>query len=124
MRFSYWLSVTCQKARENVEKSPAAISAISGLDPSTIYKFEDKGTWPRQPDDLVAAYAKAAGIEDARELWDMALRMWHRHGQAPRLMEDGKVAVTRELERELDEFLTKREEVSPEVARERRAARN
>jgi hypothetical protein len=107
-----------------VGRSLSAISGVSGVDRSTVWRFEEKGTWPRKPDEMVAAYAKAIGLDDARELWDVALKMWYRHGKAPALPEDGARAITKDLERELDAFLTKREEASPEVSEEHREARS
>jgi len=106
MRFSHWLAFTCKLARENAGTAVAAVSAASGKDQSTIHRFEKEATWSRDPDGMLAAYAKTCGIEDARELWQVALNLWRNHGEVPQLSdEDRLVQAPEELERELDEEL-------------------
>jgi hypothetical protein len=68
----------CRDCRERTGASVQSIAVIAGVNPSTVYRFEHPragGSWPRNADRLVYAYAIAAGTE-ARLLWQRAVRRW------------------------------------------------
>lgn len=105
----YWLARAARELREGAEppRKQVHVAAALSIDQSTVYRFEQGESWPRQTDAVVAAYAEDLDIDDAREIWELALRMWKEHGEAPKLNEL--------LERSLDP-----RPASAEAARQRR----
>ena len=52
------------------------MEAPTGLERGSVHRFEThKSGWPRNPDEMVNAYALAAG-QSPVELWDAAVRRW------------------------------------------------
>ena len=93
------------------------VAARAGVDPSTIYRFENEGRWPKDPDRTVAAYGEVVGVKDAREIWEAALRRWRRGGASPKLPSapvDPIAQTAEELEREIDAALEQQGQVEPE----------
>ena len=102
--------MTCKALREISGVGQSAVAAVAGMDTSTIYRFEQNGTWPREPDEFIAAYAKTAGLPDARDLWDTALRRWRAEGAAPEIpTPEPRSWNVGELEQEIDAYLSRRE---------------
>lgn len=121
---SYWLAHTLKSARERAGHKPSAVASAANLNPATIYRLEKGHGWSRDTDRLVAAYAQVIGWDDARELWDIALKMWMRHGQPPQLEEPPALQTTAaEIERELDAALRERQQSSPATGAGGRARR-
>ncbi len=88
----YWLARTLRERREARKLSVSQITMlIPGRDPakrldeSQLSRFENALSWPRNIDEIVAAYAAACGIEDGRKLWADALKHWRVQGTAPAL---------------------------------------
>jgi transcriptional regulator with XRE-family HTH domain len=81
----HWLARAAAKLREESGRKQVHIAAAMSIDQSTIYRFEQGESWPRQADLVIAAYADDLGIEDAREVWELALQMWREEGEAPSL---------------------------------------
>lgn len=85
----YWLARTLRQTRESRGVSRDAIRMLvpgrdgNPMDISTLSRFENGQTWPREIDALVPAYALLCGIEDPRELWKQALADWLAKGAAP-----------------------------------------
>lgn len=81
----YWLALVASQLREERDVSRQDVASRFRVDPSTIYRFESGRGWPRDTDVMVAAYAKALGIDDARDIWKIALDMYLTHGTPPTL---------------------------------------
>lgn len=81
----YWLATAAKQLREQHGRKQVHIAASRSTDQSSIYRFENADTWTRDPDLLIAAYADDLDIEDPREIWELALKMWREQGQAPSL---------------------------------------
>lgn len=71
----YWLSRACKAARLAAGRKQVHVAASADTDQSTIARFERSGTWPRDPDLIVSAYAEDLEI-GAIDLWQEALRLW------------------------------------------------
>jgi hypothetical protein len=69
------LSAAAGSARREAGCSAAAIAIEAGVDPATVYRFERARAWPRDPDELVAAYARLVGMAP-RDLWGEGLARW------------------------------------------------
>ncbi len=84
----YWLARTLRETRlahgVNRREILALVPGQRGqMDPATLYRFEKGETWPHNLDQLVVAYARLCGIEDARKLWANAVAAYKAHGTAP-----------------------------------------
>ena len=82
-----YLALAAAQAREDAGRRTFHIAASPpgklGLDPSTVWRFERGGRWPRNPDLVVDLYAADLDIEPI-ELWKRALEMWERDERAER----------------------------------------
>ena len=65
----------CVQARDEAGQRHHHIAVYSDTDPSTVSRFEQRAGWPSRTEELVAGYAKAAGVEPL-ELWARALKDW------------------------------------------------
>ena len=67
------LAAAAKEAREAADpkRKIIHIAVVADVDPSTIWRFE-RGHWPRNADDIIAAYAAELGL-DPLELWKRAL---------------------------------------------------
>ena len=72
---SFWLSAAAKDLREKAERKPVHVAAGANLDQSTVWRFEHRGTFPRDVDALIAAYADDLEI-DAIDIWNLALKLW------------------------------------------------
>jgi hypothetical protein len=77
---AYWLSLACRQAREAAGRLQVHVAASHdrGVNQSTIARFEDAVAWPKNPDQIVAAYADDLDISPM-DIWDLALSLWKRH---------------------------------------------
>jgi transcriptional regulator with XRE-family HTH domain len=80
-RYSFFLALTCRGARQLAGSSQAEIARLSGLQRSSINRFETSSNWPRDPEVVVRAYAEVAQLADSREIWEKALSLWREHGK-------------------------------------------
>lgn len=71
----FWLSRACKAARTAAGRKQVHVAAGADTDQSTIARFERSGTWPRDPDQIVSAYADDLDIESI-DLWRTALELW------------------------------------------------
>lgn len=81
MRF--WLANTLKELREGAGISLEAVAARSkkaGTGHSQLSRFESHESWPREFDMVVAAYAAELGLDDSRDLWQLALERWRDYG--------------------------------------------
>jgi transcriptional regulator with XRE-family HTH domain len=101
----YWLARAARELREANDRKQVHVAAELSMDQSSIYRFETGESWPRHTDVVVAAYAADLDIEDPREIWELALRLWNEEGQAPTLpglleaqadLRAGRAAVARQ----------------------------
>lgn len=69
-----FLARAAKEAREDNRRKHIHIAVEVDIDPSTVYRFE-QGRWPRDPDEMVDAYAVAIGVEP-RQIWARALELW------------------------------------------------
>lgn len=83
----YWLAHLMREAREDAGVKPSEIAGLLSVDQSTVMRFEDGITWPKQIDQYLAAYAKLLEVADARDFYAEALRRWHKGGEPPELAE-------------------------------------
>lgn len=70
-----FLGAACRDAREHHGRLQVHIAVELEVDQATVRRFEQGKHWPRDPDAMVAAYARDLDM-DPRELWEEALRRW------------------------------------------------
>lgn len=70
-----FLAGAAKTAREAAGRKQVHIAAEADKDQSAIYRFEKADGWPRNPDEIIRAYAADLEIE-AIELWARALELW------------------------------------------------
>lgn len=80
----FWLARACEAARKAAGRRQVHVAASADVDQSTIARFERGAAWPKDTDQVVAAYADDLDIQPI-DLWSEALRMWqeHRDGDEP-----------------------------------------
>jgi hypothetical protein len=73
----YWLADACTRARKLKGRKQVHVAANvnGGRDQSTIARFEDHKAWPRDPDEIVRAYAEDLDVKPS-ELWAAAIALW------------------------------------------------
>lgn len=83
-RLLYWLARVAAFARtadgRNIPK--ARVAQLLDVAPSTITRFEQGLSWPRDPDAILIAYGYLAG-RDPRELWEAAVSSLLAEGDRP-----------------------------------------
>lgn len=95
-RFSYWLADTLRAERTKADQPIELIAYVLGVNPRTIERFEDPAhrddtgekPWGRDIDRVVAVYAYVLGVEDPRDLWQLALDRWRDEGERPDFLSD------------------------------------
>ena len=73
-----WLGRACRQAREERNVVQVRIAAAIEVNQATIARFEDGTAWPRQPEELLMAYASELNM-DVRLLWLHAFVLWLEH---------------------------------------------
>lgn len=68
------LGRAARAAREQAGVTLMEIAVEAGVAQTTVHRFEAGDGWRRETDTIVAAYAKACGLEEI-ELWRRALAM-------------------------------------------------
>lgn len=81
----YWLAAVVKEARLADGKKRVHYAAAADVDQSTITRFENATSWPRDPGELVNTYAELLGVP-AVELWRKAVDHWEDAEQAPRAL--------------------------------------
>ena len=84
-RFLYWLAEAAKQLREHAGVRPETVASIMDVGIHRIDRFEKAENWPRDAERLLAAYAQAVNLEDARDIYQRALDLWYEHGTAPLL---------------------------------------
>jgi hypothetical protein len=84
-RFLYWLAEAAKQLREHAGVRPETVASIMDVGIHRIDRFEKAENWPRDAERLLAAYAQAVGIPDARDIYQRALDLWYEHGTSPLL---------------------------------------
>jgi hypothetical protein len=71
-----FLAEAAKELRETADPKRKIIhvAVIADMDPTTIWRFE-KGQWPRDADQVIAAYATELGLEPI-DIWAKALELW------------------------------------------------
>lgn len=102
----FWLARAAASVRTGMDRKQVHVAASLNKDQSTIARFEKGLAWPRDPDQVVDAYADDLEI-DSIALWEEALRMWkdYRAGATPAAVAD---VVDAEVQR-ADDSRTRRE---------------
>lgn len=108
-RLSPWLAEVCRGAREMKKVSQADIAHLAGVHRSAISRFELEAPWPDNPDQIVKAYAEAAGLDDSRILWEKAVAAWKEVGEDYELPHSASVSPETFSE-VLDDYLQKKRE--------------
>lgn len=77
-RMSFWIGLAARKAREEAGVVRSQIAGPLGIDQSTVTRFETTTSWPDKTgiDELLTVYAELSGVEDPRDIWERALKMW------------------------------------------------
>ncbi len=70
-----WLGRACRQAREERGVVQVKIAAEIEVNQATIARFEDGIAWPRQPEEVLMAYASVLEM-DVRLLWLHAFVLW------------------------------------------------
>ena len=91
-----WLGRACRTAREEANVEQDRIAAAIDADEATIARFEDGLAWPRNPEELLMAYANELFM-DVRLLWVHAFVLWIEH--EPILDRDSKAQIRAALKR-------------------------
>lgn len=106
---AYWLGQTARTIREEVGVSPEFVADILGISGNTVRRFEKATNHLSRTDELLAVYAKFAGLDDARDVYALAVAKWQKNGEAPkappRLAAFAQIAELRMAERALRESL-------------------
>jgi hypothetical protein len=92
---NFWLARTMRTAREDADIKPRKVSELLDIDPAGIRRFEAAAVQPKRVDQYLAAYAYLLGVDDPREFYATALRLWYKLGEAPALDLDGPSQRTR-----------------------------
>ncbi|MCU1677919.1 MAG: hypothetical protein JWM93_2677 [Frankiales bacterium] len=66
-------------ARRQADVARWEVAALAGVDVATVSRFERAKAWPRDPDELVAAYAALAKVRP-QEIWRAAVNAWNHNG--------------------------------------------
>ena len=74
----HWLGRASRQAREERNVKQVKIAAAIEVNQATIARFEDGIAWPRQPEELLMAYASELEM-DVRLLWLHAFVLWLEH---------------------------------------------
>jgi transcriptional regulator with XRE-family HTH domain len=73
-----WLGRAARQAREDRGVVQVRIAAAIEVNQATIARFEEGIAWPRQPEEVLAAYASELDM-DVRLLWLHAFVLWLEH---------------------------------------------
>jgi DNA-binding XRE family transcriptional regulator len=73
-----WLGRASRAAREEANVKQVRIAAAIDVNQATIARFEDGVAWPRNPEEVLMAYANELFI-DVRLLWLHAFVLWIEH---------------------------------------------
>lgn len=76
----YWLAIAAKELRERAGRKQVHIAASMSKDQSTVYRFEQGGSVPRDLDVFIAAYADDLEINPS-QIWERALELWKQDGQ-------------------------------------------
>lgn len=76
----YWLAQAAKELREAAGRKQVHIAASMSKDQSTVYRFEQGGTVPRDLDIFVAAYADDLDVRPS-EIWARGLQLWRESGE-------------------------------------------
>ena len=91
-----WLGRACRTAREEAGVKQVRIAAAIDVNQATIARFEEGIAWPRQPEELLMAYASELFM-DVRLLWLHAFVLWIEH--EPVLDKESKEQIRAALKR-------------------------
>src|SRR5262245_52601654 len=70
-----WLGRACRQAREEHNVKQVRIAAAIDVNQATIARFEEGVAWPRNPEEVLMAYANELFM-DVRLLWVHAFVLW------------------------------------------------
>lgn len=83
-RFSYWLGKAAREVREEADGTlPSIASKLGRRGIAGLERFERGQTLPQRLEQVLAAYALEAELEDPREIIVRAMRDWFQGGGPP-----------------------------------------
>jgi transcriptional regulator with XRE-family HTH domain len=83
-RLSYWLSETLKALRQDAGIEEDDVARILKVDRNTVRRIEREESFDRNKiDSYLAGYAFILGMDDPRDLWDLALDRWWAEGAPP-----------------------------------------
>ena len=80
--FRYWLLRTLKEMREEHDFGFDDVAHYSGVHSTTVGRF-DEGSWPREIDQILAAYGLLSKMEDPRDIWNIAWKNYKKLGAIP-----------------------------------------
>ena len=81
-QFIVWLSETAKAARQEARVNRETVAGLADVNGVTIKRFEENETRsPPNLDILIAAYARACGLEDGRVIYQAAIDRWMQHSE-------------------------------------------
>lgn len=81
--FVYWIAKAAEKTREGAGVRPERIAGDLNTGVEKIRRFESVSHLPRNLDEIITTYAQVAGLADSREIYELAVRLWHEQGRDP-----------------------------------------
>lgn len=77
---TFWLAVAAKELREAAGRLHVHVAASMSKNQSTVYRFEEGNTVPRDLNLFIAAYADDLDIEPM-QIWERALELWRESGE-------------------------------------------
>lgn len=94
--FIFWLAAAARELREQSNARLEHVAAAADEGVHVVRRFEkgDTKTIPRNLDRLIAGYAQVAGVDNPRDIFEMALRMWREYGEP----QDGRLTAAQKFD--------------------------
>lgn len=77
---TFWLAAAAKELREAAGRMHVHVAASMSKDQSTVYRFEQGNTVPRDLNLFIAAYADDLDIKPI-QIWERALDLWRKSGE-------------------------------------------
>jgi transcriptional regulator with XRE-family HTH domain len=90
---AFWIGHTLKREREKAGLSTQEVAVAMGVHSITVDRLERGESMGRDISKYIATYAHLLGMEDGRDLWQMALDSWQAEGSPPVFTADGPAAA-------------------------------